>query len=666
MNQQTNPTNPNSINSSTTDIENSKPIDAQQSNSHPTQPSKVEYSANSAPSSSGDDIDFNEFAGFNPHVPLTLEAQYQLAQDEEKPLPPPVSERGIPRMVAMLLLTGGVILLGLVIWEFVKPRSAIKPIAQTTPKETKESPIKDEKPELLARLAYVDQQKLVAQNPKTEKQPQTEPEAKPTPPPVVERSTPRQAAAKSPTPPPRTIVRTVTVPAPPPPPKTIVRTVTVPGPPPPPKVIVRTVTVPAPTPKPVPVSTPEPTPKPIATPAPTTEKVDPFKRWNQLAQLGQTRGKVESDSSVGLQNASVPTGVDTPSEAPSLSEIQVFSKPTTGREQASGSILASNTGIPITVDDRLPSDTVIRSRLGDSQAEPSAAQVTPQPSINRLGHIAEASAFSGSLPTSSDRASEFLTVAIGNSPQNKQPARTNLSPGAQGILTRTPQSPKPTETAQVALGTTVSGTVSVPLLWDEDSQEQLYNRFAITLTEDILATDGSAVLKAGTVIIAKANRVGKENRMVQASAIAIVYTDESGQVKQQEIPNGAMEIAGENGEPLIAKGYLDPGDDIAKQDLLIALLSGAGRVGEVLTQPRVRSRSSVSSGGFSSDTITVESRNPQLWSAVLDGFFTPLARRLEKRSDKAVEELLNRPNIAMLPKGTKVSLVLNSFLNVNP
>ncbi|OKH31962.1 hypothetical protein NIES2119_27440 [[Phormidium ambiguum] IAM M-71] len=336
--------------------------------------------------------------------------------------------------------------------------------------------------------------------------------------------------------------------------------------------------------------------------------------------MGQTRGNVESDSSVGLQNASTPTGADTPpSEAPLISEIQVSSKPT-GKEQAS---------------------------------------------INRLGDIAEESALSGSLPTSSDRTSEILTVALGNSPQNKQLTRTNLSPGAIGILTRTPQSLKPTETAQVTLGTTVSGTVSVPLLWDEDSQEQLYNRFAITLTENILATDGSVVLKAGTVIIAKANRIGKENRMVQASAIGIVYTDESGQVKQQEIPSGAILIAGENGEPLIAKGYLDPGDDIAKQDLLISLLSGAGRVGEALTEPKVRSRSSFSSGRFSSDTITVESRNPQIWSAVLDGFFTPLARRLEKRSDKASEELLNRPNIAMLPKGTKVSLVLNSFLNVN-
>ena len=84
-------------------------------------------------------------------------------------------------------------------------------------------------------------------------------------------------------------------------------------------------------------------------------------------------------------------------------------------------------------------------------------------------------------------------------------------------------------------------------------------------------------------------------------------------------------IAGEDGEPLIAKGHLDSGDDIAGQDLLVGLLSGVGRMGEVFAQPRVRSRSSISSGGFSLDTISTESREPQIWSAVLDGFFGPLA-----------------------------------------
>ncbi len=55
------------------------------------------------PSPSDDDIDENFIANFDPNAPLTLETQYQLAQDEERPLPPPVSERGVPRAVIMLL-----------------------------------------------------------------------------------------------------------------------------------------------------------------------------------------------------------------------------------------------------------------------------------------------------------------------------------------------------------------------------------------------------------------------------------------------------------------------------------------------------------------------------------------------------------------------------------
>ncbi|MGB7893308.1 MAG: hypothetical protein WCF82_15580, partial [Microcoleus sp.] len=100
------------------------------------------------PSPSDDDIDENFIANFDPNAPLTLETQYQLAQDEERPLPPPVSERGVPRAVTMLLLTGGILLLGLLIWQFIKPKSPREPIAQSTPKESSSGTIKDEKPEL--------------------------------------------------------------------------------------------------------------------------------------------------------------------------------------------------------------------------------------------------------------------------------------------------------------------------------------------------------------------------------------------------------------------------------------------------------------------------------------------------------------------------------------
>ncbi|MFB2839317.1 TrbI/VirB10 family protein [Floridanema evergladense] len=497
-----------------------------------------------------EDIDFNDFADFNPHLPLSLEAQYQLTQDEEKPQPPPVAQRGIPRMVAMLLLTGGVIIVGLSIWQFVKPKSDTKPPVPTTAQKTKEPLLKDEKPELLARLAYVDQQKLIAQTPKSNEPTQREPKPSPTPK-ATPKPTPHRVVERPPAP---RIVAT----------RPPVRPT---APPPTPRTIVRTVTVPAPAPKPAPTLTSTP------------EKLNPFERWNQLAQLGQTRGnvEVETEKSPVTQNLPIPT-----------------------------------------------------------------------------------------KDNSANQDSKLLTVNIGKEQPPETPlASRQLSSGTIGILNRTPQPLTTSNTLQIALGTITKGTVSVPLLWDTGSGEQLYNRFAITLTEDVLATNGSVALNKGTVIIAQANHVGKKNLMVQASAIAIVYTDESGKVKQQEIPSGAILIAGEDGTPLIAKGHLDSGDDIAKQDLFVGLLSGIGRVGEVFTQPRTTSSTSINSGGFNRDTITVENREPQIWSAVLDGFFSPLAKRLERRSQRAVEELLSRPNIAMVPKGTKVSVTVNSFLTIS-
>jgi hypothetical protein len=36
--------------------------------------------------------------------------------------------------------------------------------------------------------------------------------------------------------------------------------------------------------------------------------------------------------------------------------------------------------------------------------------------------------------------------------------------------------------------------------------------------------------------------------MVQATAVALVYSDRNGQIKQQPIPEGAILIAGEGGQ----------------------------------------------------------------------------------------------------------------------
>lgn len=614
------------------------------------------------PSPSEDDIDENFIANFDPNAPLTLETQYQLAQDEERPLPPPVSERGVPRAVTILLLTGGILLLGLLIWQFIKPKSPREPIAQSTPKESSSGTIKDEKPELLAKLAYQDQQKLLAEKPQKTAKPKTEPSPKPSRTPRNPR-TPRLVATRSAAPPPTSLREPL----------------------PAPRTVVRTVTVPAPIPQRVPSRTPAPAPilKPLVPPplipTPTSEKIDPFERWNQLAQLGQIRGNFDPNRIANAVSATPSTPATTSATAAALTKpapTTEFLTVNIGNQKSPPSYVSfeqipeklyshPNNASGERLHPEFPYggdslETTDNSQNSTNQLTPNA--LSPQISSDSTDNPIETEARLSARPTSLPADTEFQTLSPEAAPEasaltNSPTLEQVNSPGAKGILNRTPQ------TAQVPLGTTVNGVVSVPLLWDEGSGKQLYDKFAVTLTADFTATDGSIAFSAGTVVIAKASTVSKTNRMVQATAVALVYSDRNGQIKQQPIPEGAILIAGEGGQPLIASGYFDPGSDIAGQDILTAVLSGVGRVGQVFAEPKVRSSSSIS-GRLGSSITTVESRDPQIWSAVLDGFFSPLAKRMESRSDRATEELLNRPNVAVVNKGTPVSITVNSFLNI--
>ncbi|MBD0307511.1 MAG: hypothetical protein ICV80_05030 [Microcoleus sp. T1-bin1] len=618
------------------------------------------------PSPCDDDIDENFIANFDPIAPLTLETQYQLAQDEERPLPPPVSERGVPRAVTMLLLTGGILLLGLLIWQFIKPKSPREPIAQSTPKESSSGTIKDEKPELLAKLAYLDQQKLLAEKPQKTAKPKTEPSPKPSRAPRTPR-TPRLVATRSAAPPPTPLREPL------PAPRTVVRTVTVPAP------------IPQRTPAPPPAPILKPLVPPPLIPTPTSEKIDPFERWNQLAQLGQIRGNFDPNRIANAVSATPSTPATTSATAAALTKpapTTEFLTVNIGNQKSQPSYVSFeqipqefyNRPNNVTGERLHPEfpagedslETTDNSQNSTNQLTPAA--LSPQTSSDFTDNPIEiATRLSESQTSLPD--TEFQTLSPETAPEaealtNSPTAEQVNSPGVKGILNRTPQTGSTSQTAQVPLGTTANGVVSIPLLWDESSNKQQGDKFAVTLTDNVTATNGFIAFPAGTVVIAKASTVSKTNRMVQATAVAIVYSDTNGQIKQQPIPEGAILIAGAGGGPLIASGYFDPGSDIAGQDMLTAVLSGVGRVGQVFAEPKVRSSSSIS-GGFGSSTTTVESRDPQIWSAVLDGFFSPLAKRMESRSDRATEELLNRPNVAVVNKGTPVSITVNSFLNIH-
>lgn len=245
---------------------------------------------------------------------------------------------------------------------------------------------------------------------------------------------------------------------------------------------------------------------------------------------------------------------------------------------------------------------------------------------------------------------------------------TESSSGQIGILNRRPLDEVESsqqEEVMVAIGTKASGVVKMPLIWSEDGNSPTKGRFIVELTNDLYAANEKVAFPSGTIFVVDTLTVSPQNGLVGAEVIAILSQDADGQTKEREIPPGAIAILGEDNSPLIANGYFDPGGEIASQDILVGILSSLGRVGEIINLPE---QEIVQSTGSIFGTTTIKSnrrQQPDLVAAALEGFFEPLSERMGERSERAVEELLSRPNIAVVPEGTQVSIVINSFLSLD-
>lgn len=300
---------------------------------------------------------------------------------------------------------------------------------------------------------------------------------------------------------------------------------------------------------------------------------------------------------------------------------------------------------------------------------PQPVRVEPKPKIDPQQQWAQLSNFGQGVPLASSQFAKnqtptTKTTFVNNVASKPASIATNTtiqsSPGSLGILNRQRIETNVKDKQQIAYGTSVTAEVSIPLLWDESvsSSQQPNKRFALVLTEDLIASNGKVALGKGSIVVAESNSVNPGNRLVNANAVAIVYTDKQGKIQQRSLPPQKLTILGKQQQPLIAKGHFNRGGDYARTDLLVSSLSGLGKVGEVFTQPD--SSSSVVTGNFgSSVSTTVNNNNREVWAAVLDGFFNPLAERISDRSIRQEVELEKLPNIAVLEVGTEVSIIAN-------
>ena len=587
--------------------------------------------APNGPSSNGKKLsreEERELAGHDGDADELLTSEHRIKQDSEGAETRSVSEKPEVRTFSVLMGTGAVLgILGFFWFVFFAPKPVRQQAKTPNPKPTQVS--KDESGELKSRLAFQDQQRALEvqpPEPKNRSTPASKPTPAPKPAPAARRSqTPRPVQNFNP-PPPRTVQ---TIPPPPPP---LPRPAQPPAPPPP---------RPRPTPLPRPVSPPallalRPAPPPRS---PSPEKVDPYERWAQLASLGQSRGQAVKElnaEGISASSATFPSAI------------------------APGMTAANYPAVPPAMPVPAPPPSAVA--IAPVAAPVPLSQQQPVPPISQNPQPVLVS--SPKSPQSAAPMQEIPAIAIGaaGSAVNAKA----MSPGEAGILNRTTGENTEGSTAmrEIAIGSSALAKVIVPMIWDEAGQSPTAGRFAVQLTEDIMATDGAIALPSGTVLITQVENVTRGNRLVSQSVVALVYPDSAGRIQQVPIPPGYLIVRGIDNQPLIADSLFNRGSEIAKADILVGILGSLGRVGEIINRP-AQETFSQQSGFFGSTAVkTTTSSEPNILAAALEGFFTPTAQRLRERSDRNAQELLKRGNVAIVPEGTQVSVFVNAFVTV--
>lgn len=581
-----------------------------------------------------------EISGYQPEQAELIDREFMLQRDGEPAEQRDSSENPLVRLAIATLLVGGVLGLGWMIWSlFFASKPKATPVGSSTPKQTPTKAFEsDEASRLKAELALRNQASRTQQQqklPQPKSAPSPSPKPKPSPKPTA--IAPPETRIIRESAPPRIIQEKVPVPAPAPPrPRLSVASV----------------------PSPRPLVTPTPQPSPPEKP------VDPLERWNQLATLGQQ---------------TIKNGQDADSASPSLAradaggnrEPSTVSNPT-AITPTTASVTQPTTTSPIQPAMTPPAPT------NSAQTQPTAIPVVSIGSAYTSPKNG-ASTANNTSPTNGTFATNGTSLVDDTSTANNTSAThgasiadSNLqSAGVQGILNSTPISEATTETGrvsvpgkpmQVRISTSTPAKVLVPMIWSEEDKGS-QERFAVELEEDVLSTDNRVALPKGTILITEVDSVTKANKLVKQSVVAIVYPDSSGQIRQETVPKNSILIRGEDNRPLIAQGMEDKGKVIAQQDILVGLLGAAGRAAEIFNQPDTQS-SIVLNDGSSSQTVTTTSRKPNLLAAAVEGFFKPMSERLGQRADQTTQEILSRPDVGIVPQGTRVSVFFNTFFEV--
>jgi hypothetical protein len=216
--------------------------------------------------------------------------------------------------------------------------------------------------------------------------------------------------------------------------------------------------------------------------------------------------------------------------------------------------------------------------------------------------------------------------------------------------------PPPPDVKPPALiaGTNAAAVLETPLVLDDSKTSE---RFAIALSEGIPDATGKIALPTNTRLTVQVNGISQTGR-VQLSAVTATWNQDS-QTQEITLPPGAVQIRGDQGQPLIAQQFEDKGRELAALDRGQFVLSAVRGAAGQLTQPNTRVQT-----GNGSTIVTQENPRPNILAGAIQGGADTLLTTIAERNKRAAEEIQKRPPIRYIPAGTAVQVFVNRSIQL--
>ena len=269
-----------------------------------------------------------------------------------------------------------------------------------------------------------------------------------------------------------------------------------------------------------------------------------------------------------------------------------------------------------------------------------------------------------------NRRSVNTEVTNANTPKEVEELRprwqsTNSNDGTSqnvyGFLPEETQILQETKPQYLVAGSFASATLVTPLILPQSSNNNRLGeqtntvRFIAQLDEPLYSNTGEIALRAGTRVTIAMVAVDSASR-VNAEVTAIIK-DET----EYPVSSGTISVLGRAGSPLMARPYDNKGPEIARYDATLGAIAGIAKVGEIINKPSEQLTQVLPLGG----TITSSSNNKRnIGAAFIEGAFGKLNDTVGKRTERATNEIMSRPNTWYVPKDTKITIKVDRSLKL--